>query len=148
MIRFCSVVLLGIAASSICMPTPVAAAPMPSSLPSNAKVELWAQHIVLRRQYVHLLLYTFFKTRSGSGTAVTVDGASVTISVHIDLCCLPEDASQRDVWDSVSSSGDQSDAGYVEQALAVLAAKGCYNIRVVFDLAVEQGGPFQGHQGK
>jgi hypothetical protein len=99
MIRFCSVLLLGIAASSICMPAPVAAAPMPS----------------------------------GGGTAVTVDGASVTISVHIDLCCLPEHASQRDVWTPLVLAEIKATQDMWNQALAVLPAKGCYNIRVVFD---------------
>jgi hypothetical protein len=95
MIRFCSVVLLGIAAAYICMPAPVAAAPMPS----------------------------------GGGTAVTVDGASAT-TVHIDLCCLPEDASQRDVWTPLVLAEIKAAQHMWNQALAVLPAKGCSNIRV------------------
>jgi hypothetical protein len=69
---------------------------------------------------------------SGGGTIVTVDGSTVTITVHIDLCCV-HDANERDVWTPLVLAEIKAAQDIWNQALANLPAKGCYNIKVVFD---------------
>jgi hypothetical protein len=90
-----------------------------------------------------LLLVAFFVHMSapiaaapasgGGGTTVTVDGSTVTITVHFDLCCTPEDASQRDVWTPLVRAEIKAAQDQWNQALANLPANGCYELRVVFD---------------
>jgi hypothetical protein len=70
---------------------------------------------------------------SGGGTTVSVDGSTVTITVHFDICCIPEDASQRDVWAPLVRAEIKAAQDQWNQALANLPAKGCYQIKVVFD---------------
>jgi hypothetical protein len=70
---------------------------------------------------------------NGGGTTVAVDGSTVTITVHFDLCCIPEDASQRDVWIPLVRAEIKAAQDQWNRALANLPAKGCYELRVVFD---------------
>jgi hypothetical protein len=68
----------------------------------------------------------------GGGTTATVDGTTVTITVHIDLCCIPEDA-QRDIWVPLVRAEIKAAQDMWNDALAKLTAKGCFDVRVVFD---------------
>jgi hypothetical protein len=72
-------------------------------------------------------------TPGGGGTTVTVEGSTVTITVHFDLCCIPDDASERDVWTPLVRAEIKAAQDQWNQALANLPAKGCYELRVVFD---------------
>jgi hypothetical protein len=69
----------------------------------------------------------------GGGTTATVDGTTVTITVHIDLCCIPEDAAQRDIWVPLVRADIKAAQDMWNEALAKLTAKGCFDVRVVFD---------------
>jgi hypothetical protein len=66
------------------------------------------------------------------GTTVTVDGSTVTISVHIDLCCV-QGASERDVWTPLVQADVKAAQDMWNQALGQLPAKECYDLHVVFD---------------
>ena len=68
----------------------------------------------------------------GGGTTVTVDGSTVTITVHIDLCCV-QDASEHDIQTPLVMAEVKAAQDVWNQALAELPAKGCYSIKVVFD---------------
>jgi hypothetical protein len=68
----------------------------------------------------------------GGGTTVTVDGTTVTITVHLELCCL-QDASERDVWTPLVLADVKAAQDLWNNALADLPAKGCYDLKVVFD---------------
>lgn len=78
----------------------------------------------------------------GGGTTVTVDGPTVTITVHIDLCCV-QGASERDVWAPLIAAEVEAAQDMWNQALAEQPAKGCYDIKVVFDARVlNKGDPW------
>jgi hypothetical protein len=68
----------------------------------------------------------------GGGSTVTVDGSTVTITVHIDFCCV-QGASERDVWTPLVQAYVKVAQDLWNQALAQLPAKGCYDLQVVFD---------------
>ena len=69
----------------------------------------------------------------GGGTTVTVDGLTVTITVNMDICCLPEDASQRAIFEPLVLGEIKAAQDKWNQALADLPAKGCYQIKVNFN---------------
>jgi hypothetical protein len=62
-----------------------------------------------------------------------VDGTTVTITVHFELCCLPEDAAERDVYEPLVLAEIKGAEDMWNQALATLSAKGCFDIKVKFD---------------
>jgi hypothetical protein len=68
----------------------------------------------------------------GGGTVATVDGTSVTITVHIDLCCVPEDAATRDAFVPLVQAEIKAAQDMWNRALANLPAKGCFDVKVVF----------------
>ncbi len=69
----------------------------------------------------------------GGGTTVTVNGLTVTITVNMDICCLPEDASQRAIFEPLVLGEIKAAQDKWNQALADLPAKGCYQIKVNFN---------------
>ncbi len=69
----------------------------------------------------------------GGGTTVIVEGSTVTITVNMDLCCLPEDASQRSIFEPLVMAEIKGAQDMWNQALAKLPAKGCYQIEVRFN---------------
>jgi len=78
----------------------------------------------------------------GGGTTATVDGTTITITVHIDLCCV-HDASERDVWTPLVLAEIKAAQDMWNDALAKLSARGCFNIKVVFDgHLLNQGDPW------
>jgi hypothetical protein len=69
----------------------------------------------------------------GGGTTATVDGSTVTITVNMDICCLPEDASQRSIFEPLVLAEIKAAQDEWNQALADLPAKGRYQIKVSFN---------------
>ena len=67
------------------------------------------------------------------GTTVAVDGANVTIAVHLDLCCT-KDASDETVCGPLIQAEVKAAEDMWNAGLANFAGKGCYNLRVVFDV--------------
>src|SRR5947208_8485290 len=76
------------------------------------------------------------------GTTVAVDDANVTIAVHLDLCCT-QDASEVTVWGPLIQAQVKAAEDMWNAGLASFAGKGCYNLRVVFDVRLlKQGEPY------
>jgi hypothetical protein len=71
------------------------------------------------------------QAQSGGGTSTTVDGTTVTITVHIDICCFDNVGTTlvAHVMNEVRAAQDMWNA-----ALAKLLAHGCFDIKVVFDV--------------
>jgi hypothetical protein len=77
---------------------------------------------------------------SGGGTTVTVDGATVTITVHIDICCFDDVGTTlvARVMNEVRAAQDMWN-----KALAKLPAHGCFDVKVVFDARLlNEGDPW------
>jgi hypothetical protein len=68
---------------------------------------------------------------SGGGTTVSLNGATVTITVNLDLCCA-HDASERTIYGPLIQEEVKQAETLWNQALAKLPAKGCFPIAVVF----------------
>jgi hypothetical protein len=66
----------------------------------------------------------------GGGATVAVDGTTVTITVHIDLCCFDEVGTTlvAHIMNEVKAAQDMWN-----KALAKLPAHGCFDLKVVFD---------------
>ncbi|MFI5012945.1 MAG: hypothetical protein ACHQAY_11425 [Hyphomicrobiales bacterium] len=66
----------------------------------------------------------------GGGATVTVDGTTVTITVHIDICCFDDVGTTlaAHVMNEVRAAQDMWN-----KALAKLPAHGCFDVKVVFD---------------
>jgi hypothetical protein len=67
---------------------------------------------------------------SSGGTTVTVDGTTVTITVHIDLCCFDDVGTTlvARIMNEVRAAQDMWN-----KALAKLLAHRCFDVKVVFD---------------
>jgi hypothetical protein len=68
---------------------------------------------------------------SGGGTSVAVDGTTVTITVHIDICCFDNVGTTlvAHVMNEVRAAQNMWN-----EALAKLPGHGCFDIKVVFDV--------------
>lgn len=73
-------------------------------------------------------------TSLGGATTVAVDGTTVTITVHIDICCFDDVGTTlvAHVMNEVRASQDMWN-----KALAKLPAHGCFDVRVVFDARLQ-----------
>ena len=69
-------------------------------------------------------------TSLGGATTVAVDGTTVTITVHIDLCCFDDVGTTlvAHIMNEVRAAQDMWN-----KALAKLPAHGCFDVKVVFD---------------
>jgi hypothetical protein len=71
----------------------------------------------------------------GGGTTATVEGSTVTITVHIDLCCM-QDAQEREIYRPILLSEVKGAQDLWNQGLAKFSAMGCFSVRVVFDARI------------
>ena len=73
-------------------------------------------------------------TSLGGGTIVAVDGTTVTIIVHIDICCFDDVGTTlaAHIMNEVRAAQDMWN-----KALAKLPAHGCFDVKVVFDARLQ-----------
>jgi len=91
--------------------------------------------LLIMRNIALLLALLFFphNATAAGGTVVTVNGSTVTITVRINLCCL-HDAVERAIWQPLALAEIARAQAMWNAGLANFQARGCYNIRIVFDI--------------
>src|SRR5687768_5686906 len=91
--------------------------------------------LLIVRNIAFLLALLVFphEARSAGGTAVTVSGSTVTITVRINLCCA-HDAVERNILQPLALAEIARAQAMWNEGLANFQGGGCYNIKIVFDV--------------
>src|SRR5947208_12234808 len=100
-----------------------------SAKPASWRMTAWVEILA-----IIVLCFGAEPARAATGgTTVAVDGANATITVRIDLCCLA-DAYEQMMYGQLVQLKVKAAQDRWNDALRNLSAKGCYELRVMFDM--------------